>query len=342
MANGLNQIASRYQPKANVQVLPTVSTVRLALNVAACDKLPLAIVVADNQQEKTAMERQLASLAWNHEVVGKMTYASGTRSDLKNVHGVRLSKGYLFVTPNEFGTQAEVVAQLSPSASLSDLRSALKMAMESNDPSQMDHRKHIRMGRQQGIHWDTAIPVTDPHSPENQGGSTTAWGNNNQGGPPQQGRSRRPAIWGDNSDQNGSPGNGPPGRRQGRSPLWGVNTDDDAGPPQGPPPGFGRFPGGPGQGGGPPMGPSPGQSGRTALWGGGADQNQNGPPMGRPGRQQSWSNNSNQGPMGPPPNQRGRGNGQSWSNGQSQNQTPPGPPPGGPPGANQNWFAQDD
>ncbi len=306
MANGLDQIAKKYHPYGEQRALPTVATVRLGINVAACDKLPLAIVVGDTAGDRDLMSRQLAHLAWSHEMIGKLTYTSGSRNELRNIHGAQISRGYLFVLPDEFGTKGSVVAQLSPSASQGELKAAMEAAINRNHPSNIDHRDHIRLGKQQGIHWDTAIPVTDPHSPEAQQISTgraRGWGaqNDNQDDGPPMG-----------PPPGGRMGFGPPGMNQRggssqrRSPLWGVQDDQD-GSPVGPPPGGGPGFGPPGMGqNGPPMGPPPG--GGQGF--GPPGMGQNGPPMGPP---------PGGGPRFGPP-------------GMGQNGPPQGPPPGGNPG----------
>jgi len=185
MAAGLNNVAMQYRSGANPHSLPTVQTVRLGLNVAACDKRPLAVVVADSEEDRQTLEKRLAPVAWSGDFIGKIIYTSGTRNELTGIYGANLARGYLFIAPNEFGTTGAVVAQLDPRASTTDLASALKVAIDRYRPQEMDHREHIRQGRQQGIQWTTAIPVTDPHSPEAaQNGGRFGGGGGRFGGPP--------------------------------------------------------------------------------------------------------------------------------------------------------------
>lgn len=172
MAASLNDVANRYRSTSHSsqRYLPSVATVRLGLNVAACDKLPIAIIIADTEQERQIMQSSLASVAWSQHFIGKMTYASGGRTDLNNfrnaIQGIRIAKGFLFVSPNEFGTGGTVLAQLYPNASSADLQTAMQVTIDRHRPLYLDHREHIRWGHEQGIGWQTAIPITDPHSPE--------------------------------------------------------------------------------------------------------------------------------------------------------------------------------
>ena len=176
MALSLDDIARRYSGRGENQNLPVVATVRLALNVAAADKLPLAIIVSDRSQERQAMEKKLAPLSWRSELIGKVTYTSAAKNELSalSAHsalstpsalsGVSISRGYVFVAPNEFGTSVQVLAQLNADASAADLERALKQTIYQHRPSNIEYREHIRMGMEEGIKWTSAIPVTDPAS----------------------------------------------------------------------------------------------------------------------------------------------------------------------------------
>jgi len=166
MADGLNRVATQYRSKLSPQNLPVVASVRLAVNVAACDKKPLVVVVSDYGQERRAMETKLAPLAWRDDLIGEMTYASGGRNDLNTLQRQTINRGYLFVLPNEFGSQGTVVAQLYPTASSTDLERMMAWTISQYNPQYLDHREHIRQGREAGIGWQSAIPVTDPHGPK--------------------------------------------------------------------------------------------------------------------------------------------------------------------------------
>ncbi len=165
MATSLTYLANRYQSSAAHSNLPVVSTVRLGMNVAACDKLPLAIVLSDHVQERRQMEAAMAPLAWSNNYIGKLTYTAGSLSELRSIQGVRLSRGYVFVSPNLFGTSGSVVAQLGPNATAAQLQAAMKITIDRHNPQVLDHREHIRLGHESNISWQSATPVTDPHQP---------------------------------------------------------------------------------------------------------------------------------------------------------------------------------
>jgi hypothetical protein len=164
MASAMNEISSHYRSTSDPQALPAVLTVRLGMNVAACDKLPLAIVVSDNGKQRERLERTLAPLSWSQEFIGRLTYTAGSKYDLRSLDGARDESGYVFVAPNEFGTAGTVVAQLGPDATPAQLQTAMQNAIANYHPLQLDHREHIRWGKQQGIQWQSAIPITDPQA----------------------------------------------------------------------------------------------------------------------------------------------------------------------------------
>lgn len=224
MASHMNEIARYYGSNGNSvpKELPTVDTVRLAVDVAACDKRPLVIVVGQNDEERKQLAERLAPTAWSEQLIGKLVYTTGSGADLSTIKNAGHSSGYVFVAPGLFGTDGTAIMQLAANASQTELASASKQALSLYRPQVLSHHDHVRAGRQNGIEWQTAIPVTDPHSPNAQQGRT------HQGGYPQGGRQgHSPAGSNPNGQtEGGPPGGGPPG----------------SGPPDGPPgfrpPGF--------------------------------------------------------------------------------------------------------
>jgi hypothetical protein len=183
MARGMDYVAKNYHSTGNPQELPTVTSVRLGLNVAACDKLPLAIVVGDNAHERQALDHTLAPVAWSDNFIGKMTYTEGAWKDLRNIQGASMVRGYVFVSPNEFGTAGQVIAQLGPDASAAELKAAMQTTINRHHPANLDHREHIMLGRQEGIHWTSATPVTDPHQMQADQRDSGMMGGPGMGGP---------------------------------------------------------------------------------------------------------------------------------------------------------------
>lgn len=234
MAARMNEIAHYYGSNGVVvpKELPAVDTVRLAIDVAACDKRPLVIVVGQNDQERKQLASRLAPTAWSEPLIGKLVYTTGGVDDLGSIKNSSRSSGYVFVAPGLFGTDGTAIKQLGANASQNELTSASKQALAMFHPQELSHHDHMRAGRQNGIEWKTAIPVTDPHSLQAQQRDTRG-GEIAQRGHP----NGEPPV--DAPPQNGPPQGGP------------SHPGLDGGPPHFPPP-MGSPPWG-----GPPMGGHP-------------------------------------------------------------------------------------
>lgn len=142
MAGVLQDIARYYHSDGNTVgwALPLVPTLRLAINVASCDNLPL--VVAPDAA-------LLAPLAWAPELRGRAIY---TVSD-------KWGPGIAVIQPDEFGLNGQLLSRLPATATAAQLQAALKAYR----PFHKDEHDHMREGNRRGIHWQTAIPSTDPH-----------------------------------------------------------------------------------------------------------------------------------------------------------------------------------
>jgi hypothetical protein len=240
MASGLNDVARQYPGRGENQALPVVASLRLAMNVAACDKLPLVVVVSDSAQERRTLENQMAPLAWGKDLIGELTYASCSRSELHGIIGATISKGYVFVSPGEFGNEGRAVAQLNANATTAQLDQAMKYTIMQHHPAMMDHREHIRLGRMEGISWTPATPVTDPHQPGHEQAGGNSPGGFNRGPAGGQG-------FGPGGGQGFGPGGGQgfgPGGGQGFGPGGGQGFGPGGGPNFGPGGEQGTGPGG--------------------------------------------------------------------------------------------------
>src|SRR5437762_2947760 len=75
MAETMARIAKDYPAKpgtaGTLPELPTVATVRLAVDVAACDNQPLVVVVAENEKVRRELTDRLRPLAWGEQFRGR-------------------------------------------------------------------------------------------------------------------------------------------------------------------------------------------------------------------------------------------------------------------------------
>jgi hypothetical protein len=147
MAAEMDRLARQYRAtnQSTAHELPKVESLRLALNIAACEGIPV-IVVTSKQAEK-----RLARAAWARKNQGKAVYV------LSQLEGEK--QAYL-LQPDKFGTKIEASQPLDPgidATQLSNLLSGLQSGPK-------DHFQHVREGHSKGIRWETRVPVTDPQA----------------------------------------------------------------------------------------------------------------------------------------------------------------------------------
>ena len=147
--------------------LPTMKNVELALNVAACDGLPVAIVYASDPAAKEAMQKRLMAVAWDEPLAGQFVFATASQADeLDAIAGVNVENSVLIVEPGPFGLTANVVAHYSQETTGFDIIRALTQWIGARKTQPKDYREHIRLGTNLGLDWATEVPVTDQQSNE--------------------------------------------------------------------------------------------------------------------------------------------------------------------------------
>jgi hypothetical protein len=168
MAATMQRIAKRYRARARGAVaLPSTASLRLGLNIAACDHLPLVVTVATKTAARARLEEALAGQAWSEAVVGRFVYATvEDAKELAVLDGAQRGAGYLVVEPGRFGLRGKVIGRVPVGASPAVLAAGLAGALKAFTPTpDADIRSHRRAGRQAGAYWTTEIPVTDPGRP---------------------------------------------------------------------------------------------------------------------------------------------------------------------------------
>ena len=170
----MNRIADQYhraaKPLWSNTSPPYMKSVELALNVAACDRLPAVVVVAANSTDRERLETRLSPLAWSEQFGGKFVYATATsKSDLKPITKSIFEPSVLLVQPGVFGLTAEILhtlplAQIQAESKATPIQAAFQAVVADFQPQFMDYRSHIDLGINLDIDWKTEIPVTDRQS----------------------------------------------------------------------------------------------------------------------------------------------------------------------------------
>jgi hypothetical protein len=149
MASQMDSIADGFRSaKGDLPTAPLEDNLRLAINVAACDGLP--VVVRVGQQGHLS---QLSQLAWDEKVAGRAVFCLSTAQESG------LSEGLWVLRPDAYGQKASPLANLPQKQT----KAALIRILQAYQAPPKEVRQHIREGMAQRVYWKTAVPVTDPH-----------------------------------------------------------------------------------------------------------------------------------------------------------------------------------
>ncbi len=164
MADAMRRLAAQNPGKKDERrELPIMKNLRLALDVASCDGLPLAVVLGQDKDELERLEARVASVASSEALAGRFIYASvADPKELAPIAGVTRKSGILVVAPDVYGQKGTVLVELDPTSDAKALAEGLERGRAKHAPAEKDPRAHIREGHRLGVHWDTEIPDTDP------------------------------------------------------------------------------------------------------------------------------------------------------------------------------------
>lgn len=166
MAAALNRIADEAGVKQTARAvpeLPAVANVRLAIDVASCDNQPLVVVVAPDEATRKTLEERLRPLAWGERFLGRFIYTvASAPEDLAGIDGLKPRAGVLVVQSDRFGLKGTILRQAGPEASRDELAKCLAEGLARFRGEAKSFSAHVRAGKQQGVLWQTRIPVTDP------------------------------------------------------------------------------------------------------------------------------------------------------------------------------------
>jgi hypothetical protein len=163
MAEAMQRLSRQYGDRPAVAgggALPRVANVRLALDIAACDNLPLVVMHAENP---AALEKRIGTLAWSEEFIGRFIFVAATDAkELAQIEGAGARSGILVVQPDRFGLKGTVLASTHLDASVEALAKCLRDGLAQAKQAGKQFAGHVRDGREQGVFWETTVPVSDP------------------------------------------------------------------------------------------------------------------------------------------------------------------------------------
>lgn len=165
MARGLKEIAAKYPSSGEPEALPAMENLRLALDVAACDSMPLLVAASANAAKRAELNKLLARLAWSPKLRGK--YAYSPAATLAELRAAKLPEveGIALVMPHTYGLTGQIAQRWPLSTDITTLTAALERLRPTLVFSGKVPRSHMDGGFQGGFSWQTLMPVTDPAGP---------------------------------------------------------------------------------------------------------------------------------------------------------------------------------
>ena len=159
-AETLEDLAKEHitKSKAKPRTLPVIKDLRLAMNVAACDSMPLVVAVGKNEKEAKKLRELLAPLAWSDEFVGRFRWVSLSDTEgLKEHEGMPKEPGLYVVQPDAYGVSCELLAEAKSAGKSKALQAALREGLDAFDPPGVRRRGlHVREGERKGYSWEHA------------------------------------------------------------------------------------------------------------------------------------------------------------------------------------------
>ncbi len=163
-------LGETYEPYAEkakpLAGLPLHDELALALNVGACDLMPVGVLVAEDEKSLTKLKERVARLAWSPEHIARQHFVCVVGSEAiaaaEEAHGLVLKPGLSLVEPDAFGRTATLLIHVESGASVAGMGRQLAKARAERAPSEKSRRAHIREARRAGIGWESELPVSDP------------------------------------------------------------------------------------------------------------------------------------------------------------------------------------
>ncbi len=162
-AVNLASLANKFESEVGIKSLPLIPSLRLGLNIAACDGLPLVVIINNESGKWKKVFSSLVKLSQTDSLSGQAHYV--LLKDTKEIENLKDYKSDNFVyvlKPDNFGITGRVVAAFRDKEALSlvALRAAFDTARIPKK-ALSDSRQHVRQGRRKGITWESQMPRAD-------------------------------------------------------------------------------------------------------------------------------------------------------------------------------------
>lgn len=163
----MNRMAESYTDQPAVGgpngSLPKAADLRLGMNIASSDNLPLVMLYDEDPDKLQKLEKRIQTLAWSPDHIGKFLYVSTTMAtDLKAIEGMKPGSGITVIQPDQFGRKGTALSQVEAGATDTAIKKALQTGSRIHRTYSKSMFSHIGAGQREGVFWTPVLPVTDP------------------------------------------------------------------------------------------------------------------------------------------------------------------------------------
>ncbi len=163
MAAAMRLITAKRPAKdksAGPKTSPALANLRLAINVAACDNLPLVVLGPAAEPEfEVAMTELFFDSPWQ----GRFVLGRGSALEMDNL--LQLKGGpvpaWAVIQADPFGLSGRILARVETGAKGYNLTATLTQGAGDFQATARNFHGHLTSGFKAGAFWETAIPVTD-------------------------------------------------------------------------------------------------------------------------------------------------------------------------------------
>lgn len=148
----------------DIEALPLVKDLRLALNVAAADLRPLVVVRGKSEEQAQTLADNLSALVWSDAAIGRFHYVVLSDETDETTHeDLTPELGVSVIQAEVYGRGGEVLAHIGTDAKPAALKRTLAKGLKAHDAPDKEYEDHVSAGRRQGIRWEAETRSTDRH-----------------------------------------------------------------------------------------------------------------------------------------------------------------------------------
>lgn len=153
MAEAMRLITANQPPLTkppSLKTSPALSSLRLAINVAACDNLPLVVLGPEARPE---FEKALTEMFFDSSWQGRFVLVQGTATEMDKLLHLKgkTVPAVAVIQADQFGLSGRILARLEPGENGDKLTSTLAMGAAGFQATARNFRGHLTSGFEAGL-----------------------------------------------------------------------------------------------------------------------------------------------------------------------------------------------